>query len=305
MPRIVNLNLEGLFALQRDSWVVAARQGLEAEKPQVSDVGAWLDLEFSETSVREYLEHRLRNLVMREQGTARASPLTPAEKAARRTSTEIPGDGLRADRLEWAFRALLSRNERTELDRLLGRILPRGELETNALRAVVVCGCIIDPDAREWLEEATPLAECVWWSDSKAVPRVKGRIEIVRVWRDDALRLFVEACEVLGWTPSRQRPPTPTTDSHTDVDGENRNAPALTANKVLVLATMARFDSSRLLSAAMIHEEMDAPTRVSERTIGPIVRKLIELDLAERPEGKRSGARLTYTARRLASKIAD
>lgn len=81
--------------------------------------------------------------------------------------------------------------------------------------------------------------------------------------------------------------------------------PALTANQILVIATMARFDGSRLLSAATIEQEMDAHERLSDRTIGPIVRRLVELDLAERPEGKRSGARLTMRGRRLAPKVAD
>lgn len=81
--------------------------------------------------------------------------------------------------------------------------------------------------------------------------------------------------------------------------------PALTVNQSRVLQTMARFDASRLLSSKMIAEEMDPTGRLSARTIGPIVRKLIEMHLAERPEGDRSGARLTTAGRRLAPKIAD
>ncbi len=82
-------------------------------------------------------------------------------------------------------------------------------------------------------------------------------------------------------------------------------APALTKNQSRVLRTMAVFDSSRLVSADLIAAEMDAACRLSARTIGPIVRRLIELHLAERPEGDRSGARLTTAGRRLASKTAD
>ena len=81
--------------------------------------------------------------------------------------------------------------------------------------------------------------------------------------------------------------------------------PALTPNQALVIGTMARFDGSRLLSAATIEAKVDPSQPLSDRTIGPIVRRLIELGLAERPEGKRSGARLTTKGRRLASKIAD
>lgn len=88
-------------------------------------------------------------------------------------------------------------------------------------------------------------------------------------------------------------------------DALSSPSPALTANQCRVLQTMARFDASRLVSSDVIAAEMDAAGRLSARTIGPIVRKLIEMQLAERPEGHRSGARLTIAGRRLAMKIAD
>jgi hypothetical protein len=81
--------------------------------------------------------------------------------------------------------------------------------------------------------------------------------------------------------------------------------PALTPNQARVLQTMNMFEAEPLVSAAAIAAEMQKQWRLSERTIGPIVRKLIDLGLAERPEGERSGARLTMKGRRLASKIAD
>jgi hypothetical protein len=81
--------------------------------------------------------------------------------------------------------------------------------------------------------------------------------------------------------------------------------PALTNNQSLVLRTMARFDGSLLLSAAKIAAEMNPATRLSEETVRQCVGKLIESNLAERPEGERSGARLTNAGRKLAVKIAD
>ena len=81
--------------------------------------------------------------------------------------------------------------------------------------------------------------------------------------------------------------------------------PGLSPNVTLVVETMARFDGSRLLSAKRIEEEMNLAHRLSERTIRKVVVRLIELELAERPDGKRSGARLTMKGRRLAPKIAD
>lgn len=81
--------------------------------------------------------------------------------------------------------------------------------------------------------------------------------------------------------------------------------PALTVNQSRVLQTMALFDASRLLSSKMIAEEMNAITRLSEETVRQSVGRLIESKLAERPEGDRSGARLTTVGRKLAGKIAD
>lgn len=94
-------------------------------------------------------------------------------------------------------------------------------------------------------------------------------------------------------------------DTTPDGDVPDKKPPALTRNDTQVIATMAGVDGSRLLSAVMIAEEMDRAERLSDRTIRPIVRRLIELGLAERPEGKNSGARLTMEGRRIAAKIAD
>lgn len=88
-------------------------------------------------------------------------------------------------------------------------------------------------------------------------------------------------------------------------ESNEEDPPSLTKSQSLVLKTMAVSDPARLLSAEAISREMDAPERLSPRTIGPILQRLIGLDLAERPQGTRSGARLTLPGRRLASKIAD
>jgi hypothetical protein len=96
------------------------------------------------------------------------------------------------------------------------------------------------------------------------------------------------------------------TNHNTFPAGADESAgPALTTKQSRVLQTLARFDSSLLVSADSIAAEMDPTERLSARTIGPIVRKLIQLRFAERPEGDRSGARLTTVGRRHATKIAD
>lgn len=81
--------------------------------------------------------------------------------------------------------------------------------------------------------------------------------------------------------------------------------PPITENESRVLQTMSRFDASQLLSAKRIADGMDLAERLSEETVRKCVRKLIDSGLAERPEGERSGARLTLPGRRLAGKIAD
>lgn len=126
-------------------------------------------------------------------------------------------------------------------------------------------------------------------------------------------RAFSQACGIMAeecenfevvTQASTSTPAKPVTPATQESESETVVAP-LTANQSRVLVTMSRFDPVCLVSAATIAAEMEAAGRLSARTIGPIVRKLIEMHLAERPEGDRSGARLTTAGRRLASKIAD
>jgi hypothetical protein len=72
-----------------------------------------------------------------------------------------------------------------------------------------------------------------------------------------------------------------------------------------VLTTLARFDPSRLVTVEAIGDEMDSAFALGDRTIGLAIGTLIEHDLAERPNGRNGGARLTMRGRRLAPKIAD
>lgn len=81
--------------------------------------------------------------------------------------------------------------------------------------------------------------------------------------------------------------------------------PPLTDNEVAIINTLARFDPMQLASAAKIEAEMEPANRRSQRSIGKAVNRLIELGLAERPMGDRSGVRLTLAGRRVARKVAD
>ena len=87
-------------------------------------------------------------------------------------------------------------------------------------------------------------------------------------------------------------------------DNDLKGLPPLTVNEVKVIKALATFHPSRLASSAMIETEMRELIRLSQRTIKPIIARLIGLELVERPLGERNGVRLTLSGRRLSSKIA-
>jgi hypothetical protein len=89
------------------------------------------------------------------------------------------------------------------------------------------------------------------------------------------------------------------------LDEEDIQPPSLTNPQHITLRAMNSFDPSVLASAAKICEAIDPIQRLSPETVRQCVNRLIDLDLAERPNGPRKGARLTNTGRRLAGKIAD
>ncbi|MFO0828094.1 MAG: hypothetical protein U0572_08080 [Phycisphaerales bacterium] len=88
-------------------------------------------------------------------------------------------------------------------------------------------------------------------------------------------------------------------------DTDETPPPALTPTELRVLRMLATFDPSELASAARIEGAMEPTQRVSERSISRIVPRLIELGLAERPQGERSGTRLTLQGRRIARRLAE
>lgn len=120
-----------------------------------------------------------------------------------------------------------------------------------------------------------------------------------RQFPPEVARRMLERVEELGRSIESDKPQAP------PVRADECAGPALTLNQSRVLQAMARCDTSRLLSSKMIAEEMDSMVRLSEETVRQCVVKLIGANLAERPEGDRSGARLTNGGRKLAGKIAD
>ncbi len=150
------------------------------------------------------------------------------------------------------------------------------------------------------------------WAAVRAALKIAGESDasIDRMTVEDVRQYFAVGQErlrqLLGGMPNTtagtiiEHGVNPDREEHDEPAG-----PALTPNQQRVLQTMARFDASRLLSCAVIAPKMDPAIRLSEEAVRQCVAKLIELNLAERPEGERSGARLTIPGRKLAGKIAD
>ncbi|MCE9591130.1 MAG: hypothetical protein K8S99_11460 [Planctomycetes bacterium] len=92
--------------------------------------------------------------------------------------------------------------------------------------------------------------------------------------------------------------------------GDEQQAFSLRRSEQLVLLALADFDISVLASVPEIALKTRAlfkaerlPSCLSDTTIKPALRRLIELQLAERPDGTKQGVRLTSAGRKLARKI--
>jgi len=132
--------------------------------------------------------------------------------------------------------------------------------------------------------------------------------ELAAAFRDLVVPAMAEALRGVAGSPFVPVPETPSGDAGNEDFGDRDaevEVPPLTENEVAVISTLARFDPRQLASGAKIEAEMEAPHRRSQRTIGKAVNRLIELNLAERPMGDRSGVRLTLAGRRTARKVAD
>lgn len=113
-----------------------------------------------------------------------------------------------------------------------------------------------------------------------------------------AVRLYVDAWVVVdGETPEPTAHPT-------EMDTQLKDL-ALTANESDVLKMLSQNDATQLHTLQDIQDELPRYRPQSRTTIRKGVTKLISEKLAERPEGKRCGARLTRDGRILAQNIAD
>ncbi|MBL9118593.1 MAG: hypothetical protein JNL80_01615 [Phycisphaerae bacterium] len=80
---------------------------------------------------------------------------------------------------------------------------------------------------------------------------------------------------------------------------------ALERRQLLVLRAIASKDPAELLTVAEIIESMPLVDRLSTRTVEIALNGLIEMGLAERPQGLRGGARATTRGRALARRSAS
>lgn len=101
------------------------------------------------------------------------------------------------------------------------------------------------------------------------------------------------------------RPTAPGAIRNHEGGGGAEQVPALTRSDSIVLRALGQFDPAVLASVTAVHDAIPPEQRQSDRTIGPAINRLISFGLAERPEGKHQGVRLTIRGRRLLPKIAD
>lgn len=198
MPRITSGAFRDEFPSRRDALVAAAKEKLPAMTAKLASVREWLMAEFSVSRIRPVVEKQYEDWRVRSSGQPTMPPevgggVQPAHQLV------VPGDRLRADRLERAFLHLNGENQHDDLTRLLSPNIPRQQRESNSIRAIVVCGSIIDPDAGAWLGKVSDLSSAPWLSNTSSNPPIKGRCEVCRRWGHDSLKLMEEACIRLGW----------------------------------------------------------------------------------------------------------
>ncbi len=241
----------------------------------------WFNSEYSEEAVRRRREESDADIW--------------AEKPHRASASLIPGTPRGEPAEIWRLAAALTDLYRSSPK--WGNIEgweDRATERVEAAKFVLMAALVIDRDAGEYLGDLIDVTRLSKAGDADRLGRgfasaTAGFDDGEGEWPD-----YLEGA-VAVLTP----------DTAEDKGGGESAGPALTENETRVLQTMAVFDPVLLVSAAVIAGEMDVKIRLSARTIGPIVQKLIELRLAERPKGGRSGARLTTAGRRLAAKIAD
>jgi hypothetical protein len=198
VPRILRLwETDAEVASARDALIAQARVGAQGHDEEIKAAGEWLDEEYAEAQVRKLLTEARRNArrAIKGQPILKVVAAQPTDRVRR---FRYPGDHLRGDRLESAISDLTAAFNREKFS-LLGPNQPKAQRRRNAVRAVVVTACVVDPDAQEWLANVTELATCAWVGNSSARPEKKGRADVADHWAREALRLLEAALSLLGW----------------------------------------------------------------------------------------------------------
>lgn len=173
MPRVAEFWFDERFSSQRDELIAIVRKHFSQEEPKLKAVGSWLKTEYPDEKIKKLLEQKRK--LNRQKDAGQLSPTNG--RAVVKSASNVVGfqlDDLHIAALEQAFVALNHQNRHGDLLRLLGSNQPRNDKETNALRAIVVCACIVDPDSSEWLAHVTPLANCSWNGNASEFPKATG-----------------------------------------------------------------------------------------------------------------------------------
>lgn len=264
MPRVAEFWFDERFSSKRDELIAIVRKHFAQAEQKLKAVGTWLKTEYSDEKIKKLLEQKRKS--NRQKDAGQFSP--PNGRTVVKSSSNVADfqlDDLHIAALEQAFVALNHQNRHGDLLRLLGSNQPRKEKETNALRAIVVCSCIVDPDSSEWLSNVTPLANCSWNSHSSEFPKAKGRAAIARSWGHEALELLEEACIVLGWKQKAES--TVVSACFEESVRENRKGPAPRAGRAVKAskATNQIIESKSLEnSVPIVWKEPNEPTIVTD-----------------------------------------
>lgn len=217
MPVIIDKGLPATFAQDRAAIISLARERAGGHVKQLREAARWLAKDFSEKSVRA--KHAATLKLRQAQVRGSMSPSEGKLVQVDWKKFELPRGKILVHRLEAALFWLAGENRRDDMGRLLGPNMPEDQRLKNAMRCVVVCGCVLDPDAKAWLGKATDLADTSWTSTRK-----DDRAGVCQRWGAEALRLMREACACLGWVQVQDQMPAPAmpVPKHASDDGQHR-----------------------------------------------------------------------------------
>lgn len=263
MPRVADVGFGPDFPEHYRASIAVVRAKLLEEPALFAEAAEWLRKTWTKAEVERALKWEAVERRKRARGTPTAPgprPRVPAQPF------RLPGDKLRADRLEHALKWLLGQNNGAGIHRLLGGNQSDEVLRQNALKAILVAVCVIDPAADEWLGTVTPLALTSWKpSKPKGKPSIKGRSDVCRVFSREAIKLMEEAISVLGWE-------VPALSASSAVDDQKWNVPpevrALVRAKMreIVFSTQAE-DAVRVAAGLTLLQSLGAEALPGRREL--------------------------------------